>query len=517
MPCWEVGTLAEPPRFTWRNWVGMVGPGMVMAGAAIGGGEWLLGPKVTAQYGGAMLWFATLSILGQVVYNIEISRYTLYCGEPIFSGKFRTLPGPAFWLWVYLLLDFGSVFPYLASNAATPLATLIKGSIPDPAKNAADFWLHKGLSYALFVLFMVPLLFGGKVYNTLRWLMTIKIVVVFGFLLLLALMYSSWATWREICGGFVQFGSVPVLRPDDPHAHGAIDNVLVAWWEGRELPAIDFTMLGLVASLAAIAGQGGLSNTPISNYTRDQGWGMGREVGAIPSLIGGRHIRLSHVGRVFQPNAETLPRWRRWCRHVMRDQLVVWMPACFVGIALPSMLSVEFLPRGVQSDNWTTAVMTAQGVHDRAAEVSGAGVAGLFWFMTIFCGFLVLGPSMSITADGLVRRWVDVFWISSQRLRKLDTHEIRRVYFTVLACYTAFGLVMLSFDPGKLVDYATMIYNLALGFSCWHALAVNLILLPRPLRPGWFVRVTLVLAGVFFLLLGVVKVLDELGAFRAAT
>ena len=40
------------------------------------------------------MWLATLSILGQVVYNLEISRYTLYTGEPIFTGKFRTLPGP---------------------------------------------------------------------------------------------------------------------------------------------------------------------------------------------------------------------------------------------------------------------------------------------------------------------------------------------------------------------------------------------------------------------------------------
>ena len=98
-----------------------------MGGAAIGGGEWLIGPAVTARYGGALLWLATLSILGQVVYNIEISRYTLYTGEPIFTGKFRTLPGPLFWLCVYLLLDFGSVFPYLAANAATPLAAVDPG------------------------------------------------------------------------------------------------------------------------------------------------------------------------------------------------------------------------------------------------------------------------------------------------------------------------------------------------------------------------------------------------------
>ena len=60
-------------------------------GAAIGGGEWLMGPAVTARYGGAIMWLATLSILGQVVYNLEISRYTLYTGEPIFTGTSTVL------------------------------------------------------------------------------------------------------------------------------------------------------------------------------------------------------------------------------------------------------------------------------------------------------------------------------------------------------------------------------------------------------------------------------------------
>ena len=78
MPRWDAGELAPPPKFTARNWAMLLGPGLVMGGAAIGGGEWLLGPIVTARYGGALLWLATLSILGQVVYNMVISRYSLY-------------------------------------------------------------------------------------------------------------------------------------------------------------------------------------------------------------------------------------------------------------------------------------------------------------------------------------------------------------------------------------------------------------------------------------------------------
>src|SRR5687768_15408455 len=130
MPPWTRAELPEAPRFTWRNWVGLIGPGLLMGGASIGGGEWLLGPSVTAKYGAGLLWLATLSIVGQVFYNLEVSRYTLATGEPIFTGKFRTMPGPMFWVIAYLLLDVGSIFPYLASNAAIPVLTSVLGRIP---------------------------------------------------------------------------------------------------------------------------------------------------------------------------------------------------------------------------------------------------------------------------------------------------------------------------------------------------------------------------------------------------
>src|SRR4029077_3112356 len=143
----------------------------------------------------------------------------------------------------------------------------------------------------------------------------------------------------------------------------------------------------------------GLLNTSVSNYTRDQGWGMGSHVGAIPSLIGGRHIQLSHVGAVFSVDEQSLPRWKRWYKHLMRDQLGIWMPACFIGLALPSMLSVEFLPRhtvltGEQAE-WAASVMTAGAVGDRI----GGDLGNAFRFLTLFCGFLVLGTCTATSID----------------------------------------------------------------------------------------------------------------------
>lgn len=572
MPRWTTGELIDAPRFTWKNWFAMIGPGLLMGGAAIGGGEWLMGPLVTARFGGALLWLATLSIVFQVVYNLEISRYALYCGEPIFTGKFRTLPGPGFWLLTYLLLDLGAIFPYLAISAATPVFALAKGRMPDPVSTAplnellgwglTDRTALRLLGSIVFLLCMTPLVFGGKIYNSLKVVMSFKIITVFGFLLVLAFFFSQPSTWSEIFSGFLKFGNVPVVRGEDLNGNGRLDagedwdgdghldvveerfqptidtdgdgaldgyadvdgdghpdkfrdvdrdgvwdgdnveNVFVSILGGRGLPHINFGMVAFLCAMVAISGQGGLSNTPLSNYTRDQGWGMGQHVGAIPSVVGGHQLKLSHVGCVFQVTSETLPRWRRWYRHIMRDQLAVWMPACFIGLALPSMLSVQFLRRGTEADTWTAAGMTARSVGDQVGLAWGPTLGHTFTLLTLFCGFLVFAPTLSSTADGVIRRWLDVFWTSSARLRQFDPRHIGKLYFGVLCCYTAFSLAMLIFvNGGWLIIIATNIFNYALGFSCWHALAVNMTLLPRELRPGWFVRIALFLAGAFFLLI----------------
>ena len=79
-----------------------------------------MGPAATAQYGGIIMWLAAVSILTQVAYNVEVSRYALYCGESIFVGFMRLLPGPRFWTGVYLLVDFFGLWPDLGTPSAAP-------------------------------------------------------------------------------------------------------------------------------------------------------------------------------------------------------------------------------------------------------------------------------------------------------------------------------------------------------------------------------------------------------------
>lgn len=501
MPAWEKGILPSAPAWGWKNWAMMLGPGLLFVGASIGGGEWLMGPANTARYGGAILWVTTVSILAQVVYNVEVSRYTLYTGEPVMIGKFRTLPGPLFWLGLYLLLDCGSLIPYQAANCAAPVIAIFRGDVPSPKMIPSDKALILGIGCIIYVVAVIPLLFSGKIYSFVKGLMAVKVVVVLGCLTFLALLYSSAETWGSILSGFFKFGTVPVES-------GGVDNIFLSFFRGDGMPAIDPKAFAALAAYAAIAGVGGLKNSVISNYTRDQGWGMGAHVGAIPSIFRGHNLQLSHVGMVFEVNDESLPRWRSWVRHVLREQLAIWMTGSLVGVALPAMLSVQFLPRGTMGDNWAMAALTAGGVREHVGGLLGT----IYWYMLMVCAILVFVPNTVGDADGTVRRWVDLAWTAAKRLRRWDLPRINRLYFWTMAAYVATGVLILLFlsQPKGLVEIYGCIANFALGFSCWHVLAVNLMLLPRQLRPGWFSRISLFIAGIYFFSLSIITLGIEL-------
>lgn len=528
MPPWKVGELPRPPRISWSPRA-LVGPGLMMAGAAIGGGEWLMGPAVTAQYGGVVMWIAMVSILFQVVYNLEIMRYTVYCGEPIIVGFFRIAPGPRFWTIVYLAVDFFGIWPYLAANAAVPFHAAILGHLPGAAPTqylsdeqiAMDFGLPleqvrelrsdaasygtkagqkpypapiaarvesematKGrIAYGIFLLSFVPLIFGGKIYNSLERLMVAKIIVVLGYLLFLGFFYVSWSTWLEVFAGLVFLGK---------GSDGS--------WAFRLFPDwatsanIDWSLL---AAFAAIAGQGGMTNSQLSTYTRDKGWGMGALVGAIPSMVGGKGISLSHTGKVFPITPGALERWKGWLKVLWRDQWVIWAIGCILGVTIPALVSLEFV-RGLKIRDDAIAAATAQGIVDRTGNM-------LFWFLTLFCGFIVLFPSQISQVDGIVRRWTDVLWTGSRRLKSWKGDRVKYVYYSLLAAYGVWGFGVLTLLPNPLLltKFTGAFMNFALGFSAFHTIVVNRTLLPRALQAGHFTRVALLGCGIFFITLGV--------------
>lgn len=261
--------------------------------------------------------------------------------------------------------------------------------------------------------------------------------------------------------------------------------------KNHELPPLDWAML---ASFAAIAGAGGLTNTLFSNFVRDAGWGMGARVGAIPSAFGGHHVKLSHVGQVFRLSDENRRRWFGWLRHLRRDQFAVWMFCSFVGMALPCMLSLEFIRHAPVSGNRVAALM-ADGMAERYPDYRT-----FLWGATLLCGFLVLAPGQIMSGDQIARRWTDIFWTANERARSLASGQVKWIYYGILSLYGIWGLIALAiFNPLQIAQIAGVLMNFALGWSALHTVYVNTTLLPKELRPPWWMHLGTLSCGIFFL------------------
>jgi hypothetical protein len=358
-------------------------------------------------------------------------------------------------------MDLGALWPYLSSNAAVPLAAVLLGRLP----GAGDDALVRSLGTGIYLSCFVPLIFGGKIYNALERIMVAKLVLVLSYLGVVALLFVGPQTWWSIGTGLFRFGALP---------------------EG------EFNWAAL-AAFAAVAGAGGLTNSFFSNYARDKGWGMGSLVGALPSAVGGRKIALSHTGKVFELNAAMRERWKGWLRHIRRDQWALWAPGCMVGMALPALFSYEFI-RGVpEVQGHALAAMTAEAIAARHG--------GLFWYLTLLCGFLIMAPTQVSQIDGMCRRWTDVIWTGIRRLHRLEGNKVKYVYYSILVVYGLWGLVALRLTPNPMVlaMASGVMMNFALAFSALHTLYVLMTLLPKELRPRWGQRLGLMgCAGFYF-------------------
>ena len=124
--------------------------------------------------------------------------------------------------------------------------------------------------------------------------------------------------------------------------------------------------------------------------------------------------------------------------HIRRDQ-AIWVLASIMGMALPCMMSLEFIRNATVTGD-RVAAMTAMGIALRYPSY-----AGLFWVLTLLCGFLVLAPGQVSVCDQIARRWTDMIWTASPRVKRLGRGEVRYLYYGILLGYGVWGLVVLWF------------------------------------------------------------------------
>jgi hypothetical protein len=471
LPPWGHDDLPEPLPYSVRNVFRTIGPGAILLAAAIGGGEWLVGPAAAVKHGMGVFWIATTAIVLQLLFNLEAIRYTLYTGEPALTGIMRLAPGSKFWATFYIVLTIVQLgVPALAKGCANPAFAMVTGDMPTNSDANVLLWVTYGVMAAGVIL----LSFGGTIERMLEWASWAMIAYIFIFLVSVNVWFVPLEHWLHTAAGFFQFGYLPQANSAagaDGASHG-LDLVLLA-------------------SLAATAGSGGIGNLSLSNWVRDKGFGMGGRVGAITSAVGGKHVTLSHVGKVFPITDENLRRWRLWWKYVVADQVWLWGAGCFLGMFLNVNLATALIEPGKE-------IQTAEAGAIQAKYMADTLWNGL-WYLGLLNGFWILFSTHVGNTDILVRTVTDALWTASSRARTWRGGNVSRVYYGLLLALTLWGVYVVRL--GGVMALFTFLANVAgfiLAVAAVHLLIVNTRLLPKELQPGWWRKLALGACALFY-------------------
>lgn len=463
---WGAAELPEPPRPRGLAWVGVVGPGVIILGASIGSGEFLLGPAAFVRYGLTLLWVTTVAAFLQTVLNTELMRWTMATGEPVFTGFMRTRPRSTFWAWFYALLYFLQVgWPGWAGAAAGAIFFLFTRELAGPGQADAVYWIGVGT----FVACIAILLVGRRIERTIELLNWVLVVVILAAFAGLALLFVSPGTWVAGLAGMVGYdGGARAFRF---MAEGA-----------------DFFLIG---AFAAYSGAGGVINLTLSNWARDKGYGMGGVVGYIPAAVGGKKVPLAHTGYIFEPDERAMERWSGWWRIARADQWGIYFTGALLGMFLPAVIYVTFLEAGTDIRGLGVAAALAEAMVRRAGPLFG-GVVALIAVWVLFKTQLDI-------VDGMTRAITDILWTGSRRIRQWRAGDVRVLYYGVLVAVAVWGVIALRLaQPIVLLQLGANMAGIVFVVSSLHLLHINSTLLPAPLRPPLWRRLALVGTAVFY-------------------
>lgn len=463
---WVRAELPAPPVPKGLGWFGVVGPGVIVLGLSIGSGEFLLGPAAFVKHGLSLLWVTLAAILLQTLFNLELMRYTMATGEPVFTGFMRTRPSARAWAIFYAALYFLQTgWPAWAATAAGAIFFLFAKRLATPADAATVYYI----GCASFLVCVAALLFGRRIERTLELLNWLLVACILGSFLALALVFVPAETWIAAVAGFAGFDS----------ASGRFDF----------LPAgVDFILL---AALVGYAGGGGVANITLANWARDKGYGMGERAGYIPAAVGGKRVKLAHSGFSFVPDQDGMRKWAGWWRIVRADQWGVFFTGALLGIALPALLYVTFLPRGEDIRGLGIAAALAMSVGAHAGPLLGGLIA--------FLGAWLLLKTQLDSVEAMTRAVTDMLWTGSPRVRAWRGGDVRAVYYSVLAAVAIWGMIALGLaQPIVLLQLGANVAGVVFIIASLHLLYINTRLLPAELRPPLHRRAALVAMALFY-------------------
>lgn len=462
---YRLAEMPVPPNPKGLGWIPVVGPGVILLGLSIGSGEFLLGPAIIVKHGPTILWVALAAVVLQTLFNLEVMRYTVATGEPVFSGFMRTRPHATFWAWFYAILYFlQNGWPAWAANAAGAVFFLGAGRLA----GAADANTVYFIGLATYAVCFGVLLVGRRIERTLEilnWILVAGILIGFT---VLAIRYVPAAVWTRTAAGFVGYDPATASFRFIP-------------------PNVDLFLLG---AFAAFSGAGGMANLTLSNWARDKGYGMSGNAGFIAAATGEKSS-LAHSGFRFAPTAEGMTRWRGWLRIVRVDQVGIFMIGAILGMALPAMLYLTFIPAGTTIGGLGATASLAQAMAGAAGPALGTVVA----VMAVWILFKTQLDQM----EGLTRAITDILWTGSSRLRAWRGGDVRVVYYGVMVAGVSWGAVALKLaQPFVLLQITANMAGVVFVIGALHLLYINCTFLPVEVRPPLWRRIALLTFAAFY-------------------
>ena len=453
-----------------KSLVKMMGPGIVMAGLAIGSGELIMWPWITSIVGAQLLWAAAIGIFLQLWINIEIGRWSIVTGESPFTGMVRVIKTIVY-VWVFMIV-VGKFLPGWARETGIALRDLIFG----PGHSSPP-WVWTAIVFAA----VAAILFGPKViYKAVeRSIMFLIVVIVVG------LIYVVWeigskdlfiAMWDGVTNIF-DFPDFPVpVFADD----GSIRDELSF---SRFFGAVVF------------AGAGGLGNLYYAYYLREKGIGMGARMPTLMSAAHKHETKEMDTGYLYPETEENQKRFRDWFRYVVTDQvLFFWLLGSFTMFLFIFGALAVLHPIGLVPDRgslvWDLASILEESM----------GTSGRYLFLVV--GMAALFSTQLGGVDGGSRIFSDLLHTNFKfgKWFKLEQWYLILVSTTmIIGTFSVWFFEQYDIAGLDFLFISALIGGFAMAVYVPLLLYMNLTYLPKSARPGWVNIFFMVIASAMYI------------------
>jgi len=433
VPEFRKGDLPPKDRSFWQ----LLGPGAILVGLAIGSGELIMWPRMTAKFGPSMTWAAVVGVFLQLWVNFEIGRYTIATGESVYTGfsRISRFFGPFFFGMVILT----TILPGWATVSGYSLKVLLVG-----ADGFGAPWVWTWITFGLIA---VCLLGPKYVYGVFEKVESVLVLVITLGLVAIAVRVANAEVWRSVGAGAIAFGRI------EPG-----------------IPASD-----LFAALV-FAGIGGTGNIFLCFYLRDKKIGMGALAPHVFNPLRGKTEAVPCTGYAINTDPTNLGRWRAWFSHFRTEQVLLFWLCNTLTIVLFIVGSAAVLrPRGLVPDGFALATTQAKIL----GEMMGRPGEVLF----LLVAFASLFSTQLGIIDGNARSLSDILYCSYPGAQK---KTLGWWYAIIALCWIGLSAVLslFRFSPWWMFVTSSCLGGVAMAVYCPLLIYLNHRHLPKEIRPG---------------------------------